>query len=55
MAIGIHNVTDMKKQPVEKGANIKERFGGFPAPMAKQMSQQPPRKLKFPKLRKGKK
>ncbi len=53
MAIaGFNNVSDMKKQPTAKG--IKTRFGGFPVPMAKQMSQPP--KLKFPKLKvKGKK
>ncbi len=54
MAVEFKQVQDMKRVPTEKGANIKERFGGFPVPMGKQMSQPPRPKLRFPKLKRMK-
>lgn len=50
MATDFQNISDMKKQPTV--SKIKAKFGGFPVPMAKQMSQPPRPKLRFPKLKK---
>ena len=49
MAVEFKHVSNLKKQPTAD--KVKAKFGGFPVPMGKQMSQ-PPRKLKFPKPKK---
>jgi hypothetical protein len=50
MAVDFKDISNLKRQPVERGPNLpslRQEMKGFPLPMGKQMSQ-PPKKLRFP-------
>jgi hypothetical protein len=53
MAVDFKDISNLKRQPVQRGPelpSLKQEMKGFPVPMGKQMNQ-PPRKLRFPKLK----